>query len=68
MASVHARGSATASGTKGLRERPVIAVIDDDESVRNALASLLRSTGLAVVTFAGAHEFLRSPGWPKWLA
>ncbi|MFZ1427796.1 MAG: response regulator [Geminicoccaceae bacterium] len=42
----------------------VIAVIDDDESVRAALASLLRSTGLAVNLFHGAEEFLRSPWGP----
>ena len=40
---------------------PIIAVIDDDDLVRTALASLLRSTGLAVATFAGAHELLHSP-------
>jgi FixJ family two-component response regulator len=39
----------------------VIAVIDDDESVRIAMASLLRSLGMAALTFAGAEEFLRSP-------
>ena len=42
----------------------VIAVIDDDESVRAALASLLRSTGLAVNLFHGAEEFQRSPWRP----
>lgn len=42
-------------------DQPLIAVIDDDESVRIALASLLRSLGMAVLTFAGAEEFLRSP-------
>jgi FixJ family two-component response regulator len=35
-------------------------VIDDDESVREALKSLIRSVGLAVETFASADEFLRS--------
>jgi FixJ family two-component response regulator len=37
----------------------VIAVVDDDESVRMALASLLRSVGFAVLLFASAEEFLR---------
>jgi FixJ family two-component response regulator len=37
---------------------PVIAVIDDDASVRRALQRLLRSAGFAVETFATAREFL----------
>ncbi len=45
-----------------LSDQPVIAVIDDDESVRVAVASLLRSLGMLVLSFAGAEEFLRSPG------
>jgi len=36
----------------------VIAVIDDDASVRRALQRLLRSAGFAVETFATAREFL----------
>jgi FixJ family two-component response regulator len=35
-------------------------VIDDDESIREALHSLIRSVGLSVATFASAHEFLQS--------
>lgn len=42
-------------------KQSVVAVIDDDESVRKALASLLRSLGIAVCTFGGASEFLGSP-------
>ena len=43
--------------------KPVVAVVDDDESVRMALASLLRSVGFAVLLFSSAKEFLdrRSP-------
>jgi FixJ family two-component response regulator len=37
---------------------PVIAVIDDDASVRRALQRLLQSAGFTVETFATAHEFL----------
>lgn len=37
----------------------VIAVVDDDESIRMALASLLRSVGFVVLLFASAEEFLR---------
>ena len=35
-------------------------VVDDDESVREALKSLIRSVGLRVETFASAQEFLQS--------
>ena len=38
----------------------VIAVVDDDASVRTALASLLRSAGFVVLLFASGEEFLRS--------
>ncbi|WAC46957.1 response regulator [Asticcacaulis sp. SL142] len=36
----------------------IIAVIDDDESVREALISLLRSFGYATLSFASAEQFL----------
>jgi FixJ family two-component response regulator len=39
---------------------PVVFVIDDDKSIREALASLLRSVGLEVQSFGSTHEFLRS--------
>ena len=38
----------------------IVFVIDDDESVREALKSLIRSVGLRVETFASAREFLDS--------
>jgi FixJ family two-component response regulator len=40
---------------------PVVAVVDDHESVRLAIASLLRSLDLHVEAFASGAEFL---GWP----
>lgn len=40
---------------------PVISIIDDDESVRVALKSLLSSLGLIVHMFASAEAFLQSP-------
>lgn len=40
---------------------PVITIIDDDESVRIATESLIRSLGFAARTFASAEDFLRSP-------
>jgi FixJ family two-component response regulator len=38
--------------------KPLIAIVDDDESVRLALQSLVRSAGFAARTFASAAEFL----------
>lgn len=42
--------------------QPIVAVVDDDESVRDALSSLLRSLGFAVAVFASAGEVLAWPG------
>jgi FixJ family two-component response regulator len=39
---------------------PVIAIIDDDASVRAALSSLVRSLGYAVQSYASAELFLLS--------
>jgi len=38
-----------------------ISIVDDDESVRRATASLLRACGFVTSTFGSAEEFLRSP-------
>jgi len=40
----------------------VIAIVDDDPSVREGLGSLIRSAGLQVETFASAQEFLARAG------
>jgi FixJ family two-component response regulator len=40
--------------------QPIVFVIDDDESIREALKSLLRSVGLRVELFGAASEFLKS--------
>jgi FixJ family two-component response regulator len=45
-------------------EIPKIAVIDDDESVRDALESLLKSAGFKAEAFASATEFLNSGHLP----
>ena len=39
---------------------PVISIIDDDESVREATKGLIRSLGYDAATFASAEEYLRS--------
>jgi FixJ family two-component response regulator len=41
-------------------EQPVVFVIDDDPSVRDALAGLLRSVRLEVLSFGSTQEFLQS--------
>jgi FixJ family two-component response regulator len=38
---------------------PIVFVVDDDLSVREALSSLLRSVGLQVESFASARDFLQ---------
>ena len=40
----------------------VVAIVDDDPSVRDGLSSLIRSAGLQVETFESAQEFLARPG------
>lgn len=40
---------------------PLIAIVDDDEFVRLALQSLIRSVGLAASVFNSAAAFLASP-------
>jgi FixJ family two-component response regulator len=41
--------------------QPVVYVVDDDSSVRNALGALLRSMGLPVELFASSEDFLAHP-------
>jgi FixJ family two-component response regulator len=41
-------------------DRPFIAVLDDEESVRQAIDRLLRAGGFAVECFASGEEFLAS--------
>ena len=40
--------------------RPLITVVDDDESVRESLPDLLKEFGFAAQTFSSAEEFLAS--------
>jgi len=41
-----------------MNQPPLIAVVDDEEAVRSALSSLLRSLGYAVRGYGSAREFL----------
>jgi FixJ family two-component response regulator len=43
-----------------MSEIPLIAVVDDDEALREAIQSLIRSVGLRVAVFASAEDFLHS--------
>jgi FixJ family two-component response regulator len=43
-----------------MAEGVVVAVVDDDESVRNAIKRLINSIGLRVRDFASAEDFLQS--------
>jgi FixJ family two-component response regulator len=52
--------SATNGGSSPTEMIPTISIIDDDESVREATKSLVRSLGYAAATFSSAGEYLRS--------
>ena len=41
-------------------ERPLLSVVDDDESVRESLPDLLREFGFAARAFSSAEDFLSS--------
>lgn len=40
---------------------PLISIVDDDDSVREALKSLIDSVGFRSVVFCSGEEFLKSP-------
>lgn len=44
----------------GLAERPLVSVVDDDESVRESLPDLVRELGFSARAFSSAEEFLKS--------
>ena len=41
-------------------ERPLVVVVDDDESIRESLPDLLRQFGYSAVAYSSAEEFLVS--------
>ena len=44
-----------------MQEKPVISIVDDDESVREGLTDLVRSMGFIAEAFQRAEDFLKSP-------
>jgi FixJ family two-component response regulator len=42
------------------KSSPRVALVDDDASVRKALARFLSASSFDITTFASAHEFLKS--------
>jgi FixJ family two-component response regulator len=51
--------------TKKENQQPLIAIVDDDQSFREALESLLNLIGFDTATFASARNFLDSPQFPS---
>jgi FixJ family two-component response regulator len=44
-----------------MTDGPLIAVVDDDRSIRNAMQDLLKAAGYSTSTFGNATSFLDSP-------
>jgi FixJ family two-component response regulator len=49
----------------GVPERPLVAVVDDDDAVREALSDVLREFDFAVEVFASAEAFLAFDGMER---
>jgi FixJ family two-component response regulator len=45
-----------------MAERPLVAIVDDDKSIRNATSDLLKAAGFTPAAFEDAESFL---GWPS---
>ena len=43
-----------------MAERPLVAIVDDDQSLRNATGDLLKAAGFSTATFEDAESFLGS--------
>jgi FixJ family two-component response regulator len=48
-----------------MAQRPLIAVVDDDHSIRESLGGLFRSVGFAAQGFCSAAAFLQSDDLPR---
>ena len=56
----HCRDRSRSQRERGLMERPLVSVVDDDESIRESLPDLLREFGFSARTFSSAEAFLSS--------
>lgn len=54
------RGAAEREFRASPSQEPIVHIIDDDESIRSALESLLRSVGLAVRTYPAIRDFINA--------
>jgi FixJ family two-component response regulator len=48
------------AGNVELPKTPIVSIVDDDESIREATKGLVRSLGYGALAFASAEEFLTS--------
>ena len=48
-----------------MSSRSLVAIVDDDQSIRDATSNLLQAAGFSTVTYADAETFLRSAGEPR---
>src|SRR5580658_6843306 len=53
------------STPKTKNDQALIAIVDDDQSIREALENLLALIGLRTAIFASARDFLDSPQFPN---
>ena len=53
--------TAPSKSTRALAGTPLISIVDDDDSVRVALKSLIDSVGFRAEVFGSGEEFLSSP-------
>jgi FixJ family two-component response regulator len=51
--------------TRDESKRPLVSIVDDDESVRESLPDLLREFGFAAAPFSSAEEFLESDSFGR---
>ena len=47
------------------KRKPLISIVDDDESVREAAKGLMKALGYAAETFPSAEDFLQSQQVPR---
>ena len=46
-------------------QKPIIAIVDDDVSVRGSLVALVQCSGYSAVSFSSAEEFLQEDALPE---